>query len=421
MGPVTFFDKSFLQAINVDEAAIFSFLYKCHLTPIFFAEVLSDIEKQHKSGRSPESIVGGLAHKTAALGRNINVSHNTLCVGNLLGQDVQMRRVPVIGNARPTVSGNRKGFFGHVSPEATAMERWENGQFLELERDIAQNWRQALEGLQLSSVAQSVRETLGDRKPRDMSDALKLAEEICENKPGHIGPVKLARDLFVGNDRPDIDRQIMTRWKDSGRPSLERFAPYAGFCTKIEVFFHICLASDIIAWQRPSNRVDIAYLFYLPFSMVFVSSDKLHRSAAPFFLGNGQQFIWGQDLKADLSRIVEYFSSLPADEQAKGLFHIARTPPPEIEGVTLRLWKELLGHDPSRTDSPVTPESGSGPKFSQIMERVESMKSSDRRHDSPIEEVEDVVMEHRVPRKMGRWTVIPDHVVEDAEKNDRGD
>ncbi len=48
MGPITYFDKSFLQALNTDQSAIFSFLYKSFLSPVFFSEVLADLDKVNK-------------------------------------------------------------------------------------------------------------------------------------------------------------------------------------------------------------------------------------------------------------------------------------------------------------------------------------------------------------------------------------
>ena len=65
--------------------------------------------------------------------------------------------------------------------------------------------------------------------------------------------------------------------------------------------FHIAIAAHLISPERPSNRTDIAYLFYLPFCMMFVSSDKLHRETANLFLRADQEFVWGLDLKDDLT------------------------------------------------------------------------------------------------------------------------
>jgi hypothetical protein len=41
--------------------------------------------------------------------------------------------------------------------------------------------------------------------------------------------------------------------------------------------------------------------------MVFVSGDKLHKTAAPYILGDEQAFVWAPDLKAELARLGAHF------------------------------------------------------------------------------------------------------------------
>jgi hypothetical protein len=91
---------------------------------------------------------------------------------------------------------------------------------------------------------------------------------------------------------------IIEAWKRKGRRPLKAFAPYAAHVVAVELFFQFGLAAHLIASNRPSNRTDIAYLFYLPFCTLFASSDNLHRRTAPHFLRPDQKFVWGHDLKA---------------------------------------------------------------------------------------------------------------------------
>ena len=64
MGPVTLFDKSALQLLNPDQAVWFDQFYSAVITPLFFVETLADLEKETRSGRSPEDVVGKLAANT---------------------------------------------------------------------------------------------------------------------------------------------------------------------------------------------------------------------------------------------------------------------------------------------------------------------------------------------------------------------
>ena len=116
-------------------------------------------------------------------------------------------------------------------------------------------------------------------------------------------------------------------------------APFAAHVVAVELFFQIALASNLISAERKSNRTDIAYLFYLPFCNIFVSSDRLHQNCVPHFLRPNQTFVWGPDLKAGLQRLVGHYLSLPETEKEKGLVGFAPTPPAgDQDGLVGKLW-----------------------------------------------------------------------------------
>jgi hypothetical protein len=76
------------------------------------------------------------------------------------------------------------------------------------------------------------------------------------------------------------------------------------------------------------HRQDIGYLAYLPFSFLFVSSDKAQRNSVAHFLRHDQQFVWGPELKADLGQIAKQYRELPPEELEKGIYQYALSPPP---------------------------------------------------------------------------------------------
>src|SRR5207302_11190301 len=102
---------------------------------------------------------------------------------------------------------------------------------------------------------------------------------------------------------PELQGRIYFRWWQCGLEPLSVYAPYCGHVLAVEVFTVIALSSGLISPDRPSNRVDLAYLFYLPFCMLFVSSDKLHQRTASLFLREDQEFVDGPSLKAALRQI----------------------------------------------------------------------------------------------------------------------
>ena len=63
MGPITLFDKSFLQSLNVDESVWFDHYYLANVCHLFYVETLADLEKAVRDGRTPEQEVGIIASK----------------------------------------------------------------------------------------------------------------------------------------------------------------------------------------------------------------------------------------------------------------------------------------------------------------------------------------------------------------------
>jgi hypothetical protein len=51
--------------------------------------------------------------------------------------------------------------------------------------------------------------------------------------------------------------------------------PYTAFIARLEAIFMFSLHDGIVT-TGPTNRIDIEYFKYLPFTEVFSSSDRLH-------------------------------------------------------------------------------------------------------------------------------------------------
>ncbi len=122
---------------------------------------------------------------------------------------------------------------------------------------------------------------------------------------------------------------------------LKDFAGYAHHVLRVELFFFLSIADDLIGRERPSNRIDVSYLYYLPFCRVFTSRDGLHRRMAPLLLTETQCFLDGDDLKNDMARLDAYYSGLPPETKAKGSMHYAGYPPLEGDYLTAGLWDQF--------------------------------------------------------------------------------
>lgn len=137
MGPIILFDKSALQSFSVDESVLFDNFFLSNICPIFFVETLADLEKAVQSGRTPEEEVGLIATKTPQIHSYPNMFHRGLCIKNLLGHPITMDGRPLISGGNPVKTKNQSGVVFEEAPEARAFSRWQNGKFLEVERELA--------------------------------------------------------------------------------------------------------------------------------------------------------------------------------------------------------------------------------------------------------------------------------------------
>jgi hypothetical protein len=96
-GPITLFDKSALQSLNLNESVWFDNFYRPVISPLFFVETLADLSKEVEAGRTPEHVVGNIAAKTPETGSVVSVSHWDLRLADLDGYPIEMERRPYIG------------------------------------------------------------------------------------------------------------------------------------------------------------------------------------------------------------------------------------------------------------------------------------------------------------------------------------
>lgn len=413
MGPVALFDKSFLQSLSVDESVWFDHFFLPVVCPVFFVETLADLAKQRPSGsRSPEDEVRVIAEKTPVLSGAPCVHHMHICIQNLLGQKApQLGQIPVAGG-RPVRGANEKpGVVFEKLPEAEAFARWKSGRFQDVERDIASNWRAMLSELNLPEVAHRMR-ALGitPKSCKSVEEAYGIAAALVHSRNQPEQQLELLF-AFVPVPTP-IGAAIAHRWSKAGFPPLSDYASYAAHVLMVELFFQIALAANLISEDRPSNRADIAYLFYLPFCNIFVSGDKLHRRCTPVFLRKQQDFVWAPDLKADLARINRELMTTSEAQREEGLHKLAPRPLGDSSNLVVSLWqKHARNSDPDRTtDLALSPEANR-----KLADYVNSFAKAP---DAPdIAEIQDnelssVTIKHSVPVKKGSWWLIPKRVAE---------
>jgi len=396
------FDKSTLQSLRADEACWLDAFYFPIIAPLFYVETLGDLEKQVAKGRTPEQVVGNLAEKTPP-NACANVHHRTLVLAELMGDfTVTMDRRPVVGGGKPVITEDQRGVFFAPSPEMQALSRWQVGRFLEIEREFARVWRRGLSGIDLEKVYQQYR-----CKLFTLEDAKKAA--LCFIHSSPYAALKLAFETLEIDER--VRWMIIVRWGQQGCPPLSSFAPYTAHVVSVEMFFNFAIGADLISRVRPSNKIDIAYLYYLPFCMIFASNDNLHERTAKCFLKENQLFLKGDNLKADLAKLDEHYSRLPEDIKERGVMSFASRPPHDGFLVTT-LWDRFMASD-WRDQREIPPDALSD---TDLFKRIDHLEKAAKNQDNPAaqyfpaEDGDFMLIEKSIPLRMGKWRLLPPEV-----------
>lgn len=399
MGPITLFDKSFLQGISVDEAVWFDTFFTAVVCPVFYVETLADLAKEPSKRGPAEVIVKDIANKFPEMHGSPCSSHIHMAIGNLLGHPVPMDgRIPRVGG-RPV----KKGTVFEQTAEEEAFRRWQQGRFDDVEKIAATYWRKQLAELDLETMAKEFR-TLGidGKSCKSLEEAKEMAHALVTGSNNPFAQLHLAVTFLQIPQH--FHQRIVQTWQQRGRRPLSNFAPYAAYVLSIEIFFQVALAAKKIATERPSNRTDIAYLFYLPFSSIFVSGDHLHRKASPLFMRSDQQFIWGHDLKPSLKAINDHFLTLTEAEKEKGIMRFADAPPPG--NLVAEIWDARM-HQGYREEPRVKMDPEEEKQLVEKLKAFREQPTIELDEGDVINENEMTSVARSVRRKRGSWYQVP--------------
>jgi hypothetical protein len=341
-GPSLLFDKSTLESLSLNEAVLLDNFYRSTITPLFFVECLADLEREMRRMKgSPEQLVGSLAERTPDCQSATNVHHMAILKGELSGQfnlDTVLLR-PFVAAGKVVALGDSKGMLLKASDEEEAVQRWARSDFLGLERQIARRWRRMIEGIDLAAMSTTVCRAIGPwRKPTSLSDARTMTNTIVDNMDQEW-LLRFGLDLL---GVPEATEYVVNDWKSNRRKPLRTHRPYFIHMLSINIFFALVLQTQLLSKVKASHHIDLAYLYYLPFCAVFSSRDNFHVQVAPLFMHPAQQFVHGDDVKADLKRLHERYSELPLETREKGLYTFAQFPPDDSSFLTTRLWDAYL-------------------------------------------------------------------------------
>jgi hypothetical protein len=311
----------------------------------------------------------------------------------------------ILAGGNPVTLNGQRGIFFSQSAEEEAFHRWQRRDFLGAERNIAKKWRAALAVSDYRARYEFFRRRFLGGK------SLKYLEEVKARTDEYLDRADQQRAFRTGmtlfNIVPAAQESIIERWRAAGNPKIREFVPYFGFLYSVELFFYLGLASDLISRDRPSNKVDLAYLYYLPFCKVFTSKDKLHERTVPLFKRTNQTFIRSEDLKADLAKLDAYFSAFPDEVKRSGLHRFAKSPPEDTSFLVTRLWDTYMPQwrQCKEKEKEITPEMQEALK--KLMEKIkrESQPGAPREQFT-IGQANYLHMESKARRRKVKWEVF---------------
>jgi hypothetical protein len=404
VGPITLFDKSFLQSLSVDESVWFDHFFRANVCPLFYIETLADLEKSVRQGRTPEQEVGIIAEKFPEKNGMPNVRHTHLCRLNLLGDLVQMDGMIYLPEGRLVKNGDKKGVVYEQSAEMETFLRWQRQNFKGIEHQYAKFYRSALSELDFGEIDKVIGVLGGSCKT--LKEAKSLAQSLVSST--HKRQEVMNFTLLFLNIPSCEQLRILQRWSLIGYPPLVEYSPYVAYVLMVELFLRIATMKNLISSDRLSNQADIAYLFYLPFCMLFVSSDRLHKRCAPLFLRDDQEFVWGEDLKKDLCKLNAHYLRLPDSTKNKGIMTFAPHPPKQGDFFVTELWDRHLPkwrelEEEKASDTPVD--------SSRLVREINQMANAPALSPAEIDfdpsETDALVIKRRIRKQKGSWYQIP--------------
>jgi len=146
--------------------------------------------------------------------------------------------------------------------------------------------------------------------------------------------------FFIGGKLPiprEVRAKALRRWNRAGRPPAKAFLPYTSFNAWLEAIFMFGLHAGIVT-TRSTNRIDVEYFKYLPFTEVFSSNDRLHATLFPVFAHRGQDFVSGGALKNALREMADHYDALPEEEKSRGSMTYADYPPVHMDNAVTKLF-----------------------------------------------------------------------------------
>lgn len=407
MGPTLIFDKSFLQSLSIDESVFLQQFFISNITPLFYVETLGDLDLgEHRGGKPITKVISELSTKVPSTSSAPNVHHKRLLVGNLYGIEVEMDgRTIRDGGAEKIDHEGKVGIHYSESEEDKALRRWHKQEYLEIEKEFSREWRVSLSNLSFDHYLGIIKNII------PQSTKLSDTKQVFEFVDNFVRNTNIELMLYLVCEFSNLPNKVFQKASQrlfgASFINLEEFAPYAAFTIKIDLFFYICMLRGFESQDRPSHKIDLAYLYYLPFCDVFTSNDKLHKRVAPFFLRKDQLFVDGQEFKTGLSPLDNYYEQYSDEIAERGFMSFVNQPPKDINNSISSIWDKIFP-EWRNSESEFAKERDLVEDQALIdhLKKVER-ESVETKRITPMDKVEHISIKHKVPVQKGKWRILP--------------
>lgn len=337
--PITILDKSAFQCFSLEEHIYFKNHFFHNITPILLYEIYADLAKTFKKGEIPFKKVVELSSKFMGSGNPVNTDYRKLCTNSLIGYRIHIGKGQAVidyGTKVPLNNG-KFGMFIDLSPLNKAILRWSDGNFTDSDKLLAELWRK-VSNKYTSDVFKQQIDELQIILPRvnEFNEIQDVVNEYMMKLSLQDSWLNLSINLV--NPANHIKNKILFRW-NSENTLLKYFAPYAYFCIKVILTMQIATSSGLIKWKS-TNRLDMEYLFYLPFCMLFVSGDNLHIQLAPLLMRENQSFANSMELKKSMKMQIEQWKTIDKEEKLLLKAGLGSYPLPMKDSIIINLWNK---------------------------------------------------------------------------------
>jgi hypothetical protein len=407
MGPILLCDKSAVQGLSAAELNMLRRNYSLMIPPVLLMEILADLRKASDLEKC-QNEVQQLANKLVPACSYVNVGFRDIVVGEIHGHKLPGDGRPVLRGGKSVKSGAQTGIILDQAPEEEALLRWQRGSFLDAEKLLAAEWRRISQAIDLERMRRLLRERYSQRtKLKSFREIVTLVDGLLRSsRPRRLISWFLEDCEIIPSKLEEPLKEIEA---NSGF-NLETVLPYTTRCIRVALMFHFGLAFGLVS-TRPTNRIDLEYLYYVPFSMVFSSGDLLHRDLAEF-ISKDQIFVPRDNLKSDLRGLAMWWRGLSADEQEA---ERQISGPPEFEAsVTYQAWKKFMKpgyRSRAQLKNKMAPEDGN--KMMEHIRRVMQGVVPEDRSNASIDEC-DFVVHKRYVRPDGPCICGSDRMFKDC-------